>query len=298
MAAPSPPRAVPATEDIVTPQRPSHEEPCLPIVLTKSPLMSVTAGSLSKGATRHRPLRMQPPSPRNLRLEVREQKKRSIITSASIDFTALSACDIEMMQDCQSGQKLQESSEMDPQKKRPRPASRTSTPSDQKSSASLPTREVSLAGLGSCLEFRIKDPHRPQSSRGGSIQGSMHSSLGQLSFSAIPPAASAGSIFGRPTSAISRANSLGSLGSLGGYAGATNLPTETPPSAPTAFEPHGSIVEAPKRPTLLSRVQCVRFISSSEADSEVDLRCFSSLSCSADSSHDSSFWAAPHPTQG
>ena len=220
-----------------------------------------------------RPYRdMCPPSPRDLRISGREQKKRSIVSSASLDFTALSACDIAMMDKCQSGKVHQQNAtSLDafqlPALKRSRPNSKAeskeSNPSEPKSSAS---QEVSSVGLDACLKLRVRDIFRPQSSRGGSI----HSSLGQAAYSAKPT--SFGSSLSRP---MSNPRSLGSsLGSLCGLsAGTTNLATETPPSAPSAFEAHKGIHRA-----------LVRLTAKAALSGEARRRqCFSRLSGSDDS---------------
>ena len=119
----------------------------------------------------------KPPTPRGLRLNMRENRKEAIVTSSTLDFVALSACDKDMVQECDDTHTQTEALK----RNRTPPTARPESGKCQRKlqlgappSEDLSSEDDLPAELGN-FEMRQlpvisglprKDPYRPQSSRG------------------------------------------------------------------------------------------------------------------------------------
>jgi len=114
----------------------------------------------------------KPPTPRDARLHVRDNRKEAIATMPALDFVSLSACDREMVQECDDGHAKTEL--------RKRSLCTAGAPAggekrkrtlalDAPRSPGLSSEEDELGGLElSLIKLpKQRDPVRPQSSRGG-----------------------------------------------------------------------------------------------------------------------------------
>ena len=115
------------------------------------------------------------PTPRGLRLNVRDNRKKAIATSSTLDFVSLSACDEEMVQECDEAHTHTEVRKRNIcaagasadviKRQRSKMFGRSKSPA-------LSSEDPSSDELGG-FELRLikmpkqKDPVRPQSSRGG-----------------------------------------------------------------------------------------------------------------------------------
>ena len=117
----------------------------------------------------------KPPTPRDARLHVRDNRKEAIATMPALDFVSLSVCDPEMVQECDDGHAQTEARKRyictagvnAGTKKR-----RRSMELGPSKSPALWSEDPSLDELGGFELCLIKlpkqrDPVRPQSSRGG-----------------------------------------------------------------------------------------------------------------------------------
>ena len=146
----------------------------------------------------------KPPTPRGARLNVRDNRKEAIVTSSTLDFVSLSACDEEMVQECDKAHTQTETRKRsicttgasDGANKR-----RRSMALQPVKSPSLSSEDPSSDELGG-FELRLiklptqRDPVRPQSSRGGDSRagdsrGGDSPFGGSLQHGPLPPGAEA-----------------------------------------------------------------------------------------------------------
>ena len=222
-------------------------------------------------------------TPRGLRLNVRDNRKEAIVTSSTLDFISLSACDKEMVQECDESHAQTEARKRivvctagpSAETKKPRRSLVVELSKSPALSSEGPSSELGDFDLRLMKLPKANDPVRPQSSRGGGSRAG-DSLLGDTSprprLGVVPPLLRSlrlyddvrfrppSSLLGHcPASLAGASSSLKSVRSSPHDLNLTSRPprtsTETPPGVPNAFEAHAMLVRcpAPRRPARFMR---------------------------------------------
>lgn len=266
-----------------------------------SPSLSPQSGSSNGGR--------KLPTPRGARLSVRDNRKEAIAMSLTLDFVSLSACDREMVQECDDSHATEARKRNFCTAKEPSAAS-TEPKRHRRNLVSAPPKSPAHSSEGPSSELgdfdlrlhmtkppKQREPIRPQSSRGGD------SRCGDSMFDETSPRPRLGmvppllrslrmcaDVHLRPPSSLlghcpaSRAGCSSSLHSVPSSSprdltNASSRPPytggeETPPGVSNAFEAHAKLVRcpAPRRPATFRRpVQNQRRPRSALALAEADL---------------------------
>ena len=168
----SSPRTSPRTSKLET-EAPGAERPQQSALEAGVPTSAPASPCIAPLSPRHTAVARKPPTPRDARLHARDNRKEAIATMPALDFVSLSACDRDMVQECDDGHAQTEL--------RKRSLSIAGAPVgggkrkrtlalDARRSPGLSSEEEDELGG---LELRLiklpkqRDPVRPQSSRGG-----------------------------------------------------------------------------------------------------------------------------------